>query len=227
MLPGIPSGRVPQPCAAGTHPAAGGWRRHPRLGDYQSHWRTVAIRPSESAVSFGPGYRAVSLALAPSTVGPCRVRHEPVGTWPSMERVLDVLSEALPYPAIHHLGLRRNSQPLRPRPRRQGIQAVSTGAQTETRGHGRRSPRPARYPQQLHRVLLDEASVFQQGKHRRSERRPTTYNTLRGLLGARRNEAGKPAVARRASHGPRKFARLARWFPPRLIARPSAGRRGA
>ena len=70
---------------------------------------------------------------------------------------------------VDHIRLRRHAQPLRPRPRRQGLQPVRAGDQAARDGDRGRPPRPARRAEQLDGVLLAEAGQPQQGE--RSTRR--------------------------------------------------------
>ncbi len=128
-----------------------------------------------------------------------------------------------PHSSLHHLRLRRHTQPLRPRSRRQGLQAVGTGHQAPADRDRGPAPRTARAPEQLDGVLLDEAGLLSEGRvgHR-------AWRSGRGLgepFRARRHETRKLSAPAR-SHGrslsrppprhPRPAARLTTPFrPPR------------
>ncbi len=69
-------------------------------------------------------------------------------------------------PAWNRLRLRSHAQPLRPRPRRQSVQAERAGDQAAAGGDRGRPPRPARAAEQLGGVFLDEADLLLQRRGR-------------------------------------------------------------
>ena len=76
-------------------------------------------------------------------------------------------SDKLSLAADHHLRRNRHPQPLRPRPRRQGLQADGAGDQAARRGQRGRAPGAARAAQFVGGVFLVEAGVLSTRADRR------------------------------------------------------------